>query len=310
MSIVNSLVYKVEAVHVLGLLLLGKHRRRTQKMVSEMKLIPGLSAVFENFVWKVRGNRTGAHDRLAGHNPSCQCSPEVAIKIQVMRVIHSFCDHSEYKHLMLTRSELAEVQRINEKAGLLQIQGLDQVDKNNMCKGKVGLLAKIVEVLKKEPTDSTFCFWFCRVIDSYLRGTTSFCDQVFLLRRGVLQHIVGKLLDGEQKTKEILQSSFDLLAELMKFNIEAFKIAEDVLRTTELRKKFRELTNSYIVDSNMFIRSTILSYFFFCNEQPEYADYSKNVNYMLSYIGDFQHQVNYLHELVSLTTVHNISQVR
>jgi len=31
---------------------------------------------------------------------------------------------------------------------------------------------------------------------------------------------------------------------------------------------------------------------------------------MLSYIGDFQHQVNYLHELVSLTTVHNISQVR
>jgi len=34
-----------------------------------------------------------------------------------------------YKHLMLTRSELAEVQRINEKAGLLQIQGLDQVDK-------------------------------------------------------------------------------------------------------------------------------------------------------------------------------------
>jgi len=45
---------------------------------------------------------------------------------------------------------------------------------------------------------------------------------------------VGKLLDGEQKTKEILQSSFDLLAELMKFNIEAFKIAEDVLRTTEL----------------------------------------------------------------------------
>jgi len=56
-----------------------------------------------------------------------------------------------------------------------------------MCKGKVGLLAKIVEVLKKEPTDSTFCFWFCRVIDSYLRGTTSFCDQVFLLRRGVLQ---------------------------------------------------------------------------------------------------------------------------
>lgn len=52
---IKDLVLKVEVVYVLGLLLLGKHRKRAQKMVSEMNLIPGLSALFDNFIWKVQG---------------------------------------------------------------------------------------------------------------------------------------------------------------------------------------------------------------------------------------------------------------
>lgn len=42
------------------------------------------------------------------------------------------------------------------------------------------------------------------------------------------------MLDSDERPKEILQSGFDLLAELIKFNIEAFKIVEDVLRTPEM----------------------------------------------------------------------------
>ena len=56
-----------------------------------------------------------------------------------------------------------------------------------MCKGKEGLITKLVEVMHKEPTSSTFRFWLARSVESYLRGTTSYCDQVFLLRRGLLQ---------------------------------------------------------------------------------------------------------------------------
>ena len=29
--------------------------------------------------------------------------------------------------------------------------------------------------------------WLAHAVESYLRGSTSFCDQVFLLRRGLLQ---------------------------------------------------------------------------------------------------------------------------
>lgn len=30
-------------------------------------------------------------------------------------------------------------------------------------------------------------FWLARAVESYLRGNTSYCDQVFLMRRGLLQ---------------------------------------------------------------------------------------------------------------------------
>ncbi|XP_067938354.1 short transient receptor potential channel 4-associated protein-like [Watersipora subatra] len=307
MAIINELIYKVECLHVLCLLMVGKHRKTAQQVFAEKKLIPALCSIFENFIWNLRGHRTLPSQRLARHNFSCECSPEASIKIQAMRLIHSFCDHSDYKHLLLTRSELAEVQRINEKAGPLAIKGLDKVNKANMCKGKEGLLTKIIEVTKKESPSSNFRFWLTRAVESYLRGATSYCDQVFILRRGLLQHLINNLLE-ESSRKEILQSGLDLLGELTKFNIEAFKIVEDILRTPEARKKFIDLINENLVDSNMFIRSAILSFGFFCNEQTEHADYAREGNYLLSYMGEFQHRVNYLHQLINLTLVHSVSQ--
>lgn len=38
-----------------------------------------------------------------------------------------------------------------------------------------------------------------------------------------LQHIIRHLLETENKSKEVIQSYFDLLAELMKFNIGAYQ---------------------------------------------------------------------------------------
>ena len=64
-----------------------------------------------------------------------------------------------------------------------------------MCRGAKGLLTKVVEVMKKEPTASTFRFWLARAVESYLRGSTSYCDQVFLLRRGLLQVRIQDLRD-------------------------------------------------------------------------------------------------------------------
>ena len=94
-----------------------------------------------------------------------------------------------------------------------------------------------------------------------------------------LQHVASNIVEHEIRHKEILQSSFDLLGELIKFNWEAFKTFDSVLTPASASKdtssssrgasssssssaKFEKFTNTVnrnMVDSNMFIRSLVLS---------------------------------------------------
>ncbi|XP_067946423.1 short transient receptor potential channel 4-associated protein-like [Watersipora subatra] len=303
MTAVNRLIGGAAAVHVLGQLLVGKHQKHGQQVLADTKLVPGLSSAFENFIWVFQG--ASSEPRLPGRP---ECSPELVLKIQMMKLIHSLCDHSEYKHLLLTKGELAEVQRINDKAGVLAIEGLGRVNKLNMCKGKEGLLTKIVDTLKKEPTSLALRFWLVRIVESYLRGTASYCYQVFLLRRGLLQHVISNLLADESSRQEVIQSGFDLLAGLTVFNIEAFQVIDDILRLPQMRNKFVDLINKNLVDSHLFIRSVILSFNFFSFERTMHADYAKTKNYLLSYVGTFQQQMVYLRKLISIITAKSVSQ--
>jgi Trpc4-associated protein len=108
--------------------------------------------------------------------------------------------------------------------------------------GFQGLLTKIVEVLKKEPTTSTVRFWLCRAVESYLRGGTSYSsDQIFLLRKGLLQHITASLIQTEVRQKETIQSSFDLLGEMVKFNFDACKQMDSILNSEPYLKILRLL---------------------------------------------------------------------
>ena len=88
-SLVNDLVDRVEVLYVLGLLLVGKHRKQVQKELADLQLIPKLSTLFDSFIWRSNGGRQ--RTRLPGHYPGCECSPEVALKIQFLRLVHSFC---------------------------------------------------------------------------------------------------------------------------------------------------------------------------------------------------------------------------
>ena len=76
-------------------------------------------------------------------------------------------------------------------------------------------------------------FWMSRSVESFLRGKTSFTDQTFLLRKGLLEVILTNVISTGTKSKEVLQSNFDLLAELMKFNHVAFKRFNKFIETEE-----------------------------------------------------------------------------
>ena len=52
-------------LYVLGLLLVGKHRKQVQKELAELQLIPKLNELFDNFIWRSNGGRQ--RSRLPGH---------------------------------------------------------------------------------------------------------------------------------------------------------------------------------------------------------------------------------------------------
>ena len=56
-SLVNDLVDRVEVLYVLGLLLVGKHRKQVQKELADLQLIPKLSNLFDSFIWRSNGGR-------------------------------------------------------------------------------------------------------------------------------------------------------------------------------------------------------------------------------------------------------------
>ena len=317
MKVGNNLLSLVEALYVLSLLLIGKHRKQIQNELAEMEMIPRLSILMDRFVWKSNSGRNNRTWNIVEHFNECDCSPEVAVKIQFLRLLHSFCDQNPYKHLLLTPCELDELRRIkplfvpinsfhtNSEAAIVNppplLEGstltseepsidpltivqagtpdgntinhsgpssqehqiiptpysIPCLKKKLMCHGTHGLLSKIVEVLRKEPTQSTFRFWLCRAIESFLRGRISYADQIFLLRRGLLQHLTSGIINTEHRTnlrREIIQSSFDLLGEIIKFNIDACEELDAILTTEAKLKKTMLLINDNLVDSNMFIR--------------------------------------------------------
>ena len=279
-----------------------------QKELAELELIPKLSMVMDRFMWKSNSGRSRMWN-LVGHFNGCECSPEVAVKIQFLRLLHSFCDQNPYKHLLLTPCEMDELCRIKppstsnipsntfhpnseDSTKERQNNSSDQIGQSVpdthhpstqsdvtvagpssqpdsrvveptpaisiklMCQGTQGLLTKIIDVLKKEPTQSTFRFWLCRAVESFLRGRISYADQIFLLRRGLLQHVTSSIINTEHRTlqHEIIQSSFDLLGEMIKFNADACQQLDTILNTEAKLKKTMLLINDNLIDSNMFIR--------------------------------------------------------
>ncbi|XP_059978157.1 short transient receptor potential channel 4-associated protein isoform X1 [Lagenorhynchus albirostris] len=220
MKIMHEIMYKLEVLYVLCVLLMGRQRNQVHRMIAEFKLIPGLNNLFDKLIWR---KHSASALVLHGHNQNCDCSPDITLKIQFLRLLQSFSDHHENKYLLLNNQELNELSAISLKANIPEVEAVLNTDRSLVCDGKRGLLTRLLQVMKKEPAESSFRFWQARAVESFLRGTTSYADQMFLLKRGLLEHILYCIVDSECKSRDVLQSYFDLLGELMKFNVDAFK---------------------------------------------------------------------------------------
>uniref|UniRef100_A0A3P8VKJ9 Transient receptor potential cation channel, subfamily C, member 4 associated protein a n=1 Tax=Cynoglossus semilaevis TaxID=244447 RepID=A0A3P8VKJ9_CYNSE len=306
MKIVHEIMYKVEVLYVLCVLLMGRQRNQVHKMLAEFRLIPGLNNLFDKLIWR---KYTASTHVVHGQNENCDCSPEISFKIQFLRLLQSFSDHHENKYLLLNSQELNELSAISIKANIPEVEALVNTDRSLVCDGKKGLLTRLLAVMKREPPDSSFRFWQARAVESFLRGATSYADQMFLLKRGLLEHILFCIIDSSCTSRDVLQSYFDLLGELMKFNIDAFKRFNKYVNTPEKFQTFLTQINSSLVDSNMLVRCIVLS----LDRFESQTDDIKVVEVLsecclLSYMARVENRLGFLFRLINIINVQTLTQ--
>ncbi|KAL2091324.1 hypothetical protein ACEWY4_013587 [Coilia grayii] len=305
MKTVHEIMYKVEVLYVLCVLLMGRQRNMVHKMLAEFRLIPGLNNLFDKLIWKYTPTNHVVH----GQNENCDCSPEISFKIQFLRLLQSFSDHHENKYLLLNSQELNELSAISLKANIPEVEALVNTDRSLVCDGKKGLLTRLLTVMKREPPDSSFRFWQARAVESFLRGATSYADQMFLLRRGLLEHILFCIIDSGCKSRDVLQSYFDLLGELMKFNIDAFKRFNNYVNTEEKFQMFLTQINSSLVDSNMLVRCIVLSLDRFESQTGDVKVVEVlSECALLSYMARVENRLSFLFRLVNIINVQTLTQ--
>uniref|UniRef100_A0A7N4PMP5 Transient receptor potential cation channel subfamily C member 4 associated protein n=1 Tax=Sarcophilus harrisii TaxID=9305 RepID=A0A7N4PMP5_SARHA len=305
MKIMHEIMYKLEVLYVLCVLLMGRQRNQVHKMIAEFKLIPGLNNLFDKLIWRKHSTSTLV---LHGHNQNCDCSPDITLKIQFLRLLQSFSDHHENKYLLLNSQELNELSAISLKANIPEVDAVVNTDRSLVCDGKRGLLTRLLQVMKKEPTESSFRFWQARAVESFLRGATSYADQMFLLKRGLLEHILYCIVDSECKSRDVLQSYFDLLGELMKFNIDAFKRFNKYINTDEKFQVFLSQINSSLVDSNMLVRCITLSLDRFENQSDMKVVHVLSECRLLSYMYQMSNRTTFLFRLINIIHVQTLTQ--
>lgn len=298
----------VHVLYTLSLLLIGKERKQVQKTLSKLRLAAALNSLFDYLVWNCHCDQHGSSTM---GEPQQVRSPEVAVKIQFLRLVHSFCDHSDYKRVILSREEIDEITTYNREASpCLQVdESMLKVENRLGCtKEKTGLLSKIVQVIKQEPFSDSFRFWLTRAVESFLRGDTSYADQLFLINRGIVEDTLHNILAiNFTRPKEVLQSCFDMLGELIKFNNYGFSILDKELVDQERFNMLMRMIDQSLVDSNMFLRAIFLSIEFFERNAHEIkTKYASNQT--LAYFSSFDRQISLLCKMITTINLTNLSQ--
>ena len=290
----------MEILYVLTLFLCGKYKFEVQTKLSDLKFIPTLCEMFDKLGWN------NEHDRFPRHNHhesgDCDCTPESALKIQFLRFVHSYCDHNEKRYLLLSCREVQEVKQICEKFQYTKPVSLSK--SKNRCNGNKGLITKIIDVLKKTSPDNALRFWLSRAIEGFLRGSVCPPDQHFLINRGLIKHLFDHIVNSDTKAKEIIQSSFDLLGELMKFNETGFQEFNNAVENDAQFETFISVMTSNVVDSNMFIRCSVLSHEKFLNSPT----YNMSACQLCKLIRKWEQRVYLMYKLITSVSVESLTQ--
>ena len=119
-------------------------------------------------------------------------------------------------------------------------------------------------------------FWLSSCIEVVLRGNNTFF-QTYIACSGLIPCLLYDILYSNKDQSQIIQLSFDILGELIKFNRANFYILSYYLADSKEMNEFMSkiLAKDSLVDSNVLLRSIILSNYFFdkndeaCERSPD-----------------------------------------
>eukprot|EP01104_Vermistella_antarctica_P009510 TRINITY_DN2450_c0_g1_i1.p1 TRINITY_DN2450_c0_g1~~TRINITY_DN2450_c0_g1_i1.p1 ORF type:complete len:574 (+),score=124.23 TRINITY_DN2450_c0_g1_i1:237-1724(+) len=121
----------------------------------------------------------------------------------------------------------------------------------------VGLLTKVVRSLMDSSVDNHYRFWMASCIEAFLRGAEP-AFQVFVAKTGLMKALLSEIMQEGKHCAGSLQTAFDLLGEMLKFNKECFRMMDSMLNDFEFDLLLSTLATN-LVDSNVFLRAVILS---------------------------------------------------
>ena len=291
--------YQVEVLFVLCTLLGGRRKIDAQRFLNDHDLIPTMDDMFHRLSFGSspprRASRTsvgsgdapssatsevsGDQQEEAGgiHGPGCECTPESALSVQYLRLLHNFCDRDcdNYPGRRLLLSEQEREYVFSDRVWK------DAERPENL---QPGLFSKVIGAFSRESDDSPYRFWLASCAESYLRGSSPH-EQLFAAKSGLLGHLVRDIVSDRLHCAGSLQTSFDLLGEVCKGNSEVL----DLLVSRLDEENFRKLMSAAaanLVDSNVFLRSLLLTVerisaarLFKSVESPKATDPWKNHEY-------------------------------
>lgn len=132
-----------------------------------------------------------------------------------------------------------------------------------------GLMARLVHAFKV-CGDNTNKLLLSSCIESFLRSADVF-TQFFIIQTGLITELLT-ILHSEVCESNLMQASFDLLGEVLKFNKGAFICLSHLLSFSEQRK-WIDFCLTRIVDSNVFLRSLMLSANYFNSVDKRRTDF-------------------------------------
>lgn len=135
---------------------------------------------------------------------------------------------------------------------------------------KIGLLNKLIVKYVQECYYSSSKFWLASCIEVMLRGNNTFF-QSYICSTGLMGILLYDIIYSKSDQTQILQLSFDILGELIKFNKASFLLLNNYFVDNNEFGSFTQkvLDSKSLIDSNVFIRSVIISMNFFDEEDAK-----------------------------------------